>query len=153
MRGESQIYGRGCLWCFLSTLLSSGVAERACVQSNTQKLTQPHTHRQVVGFAFLQAPQLHHVFSPLPPSFKNQDFTSLPQHTLDVLLKIVSTSQAEPGENCGIPFYSFDMTQHVDACFSFPPSASPNKASLCLLGNTCIRLSMLGGKGHTPVSN
>ena len=63
------------------------------------------------------------------------------------------TSEAELEENCGIPFYSFGMTQHVDACFFFFPSFYPNKASLCLLGNTCIRLSMLGGKGHTPVSN
>lgn len=35
----------------------------------------------------------------------------------------------------------------------FFSSFNQNKASLCLLGNTCIRLGMLGGKGHTPVSN
>lgn len=28
-----------------------------------------------------------------------------------------------------------------------------NKASLCFLGNTCIRLGMLGGKGQTLVGN
>lgn len=38
------------------------------------------------------------------------------------------------------------------AAFFSAPSPR-NKASLCLLGNTCIRLGMLGGKGHTPVSN
>lgn len=34
-----------------------------------------------------------------------------------------------------------------------PPSSSQNKASQCLLGNTCIRLDMLRSEGHTPVSN
>lgn len=40
------------------------------------------------------------------------------------------------------------LTFHV-----FFPLPFTKQASLCLFGNTCIRLGMLGGKGHTPVSN
>lgn len=100
-------------------------------QMQTERLIETHTHTQslcaIVSFAFV----LH--TSPVVSSFLSLTFSFFfsllsntnPERclhhfqtpcTVYILLKIAADSESE--ENC-LPFYSFSMTQHVDACFFF----------------------------------
>lgn len=141
-RGESEIYGRGCLWCFLSTLLNGGIAEGPGVQRAPDTHKYTHTHResrprgwwrhtlqsegQLPSFTsyYFNHPFLNHflilLFFPTCISvFKCLHHFQPPLSVIRPAKNSCWHPRAESEENWGIPFYSFGMTLHVDACFFF----------------------------------
>lgn len=134
------------LWLRVSLVFSLYSPERWNCWQKT--LLRGHTHLLIVSFAFLHAPLLQLFSSPLqqpirlhesPAQHSTRPKNRCPVLMLNLKKTVASLFIASAWHNVSVHAFSL--------CFY------PNKASLCVLGNTCIRLSMLGGKGHTPVSN